>query len=169
MKPDKRLLNAIQDYEQTIKQIEIRRNQWDKKVRSKIIDFLFNTKGFFQTQWMVDLENTYSNYETVLLKPSNINSGIVENRKTKTGEVIGKKMLEKSEGFLAFAQSYNGKIQVLIGYPSIELINENKEIEFVQAIDPEEINEEFMLEILIVFLEKMKNWENLEEKKIGFK
>jgi hypothetical protein len=169
MKPDKRLLNAIQDYEHTLKQIEIRRGQWNKNVRSKIIDFLFQVKDYFQSQWMVDLENTFSNYETVILKPNNINSGIVENKKTQSGEIIGKKVLEKSEGFLAFAQSYNGKVQILIAYPSIELINDNKEVEFIQAIDPDDINDEFMLEILILFLEKMKNWENLEEKKIGFK
>ncbi len=158
------LASKVEDYKESLEQIEIRRSQWTSTTRQLIYDALQKVKNRWNLDWYVTMLDTTKNMEGVNLFFGSRPSGILE----KTGSAM--KSYFKHGGTLAFAQAYTGHIFVIFLYPSIdELATPLEPNKILARTEPSSIDEEFILKQVATFLEEMRLWEsNNQLTPIGF-
>jgi hypothetical protein len=70
---------------------------------------------------------------------------------------------------LVFSQKYNGDIYVFILYPDLAESNAETDLKELGTYDPDRINEDFVMEKVIDFLEEIIVWEgSVIKRKVGF-
>ncbi|HVA99098.1 MAG TPA: hypothetical protein VNG53_09400 [Bacteroidia bacterium] len=154
LKNEKEIAEAINKYTNCLKQRDKRRELWKTETKDKIVEILMLVKNSFESNWYVQQLADSAGNETV-----NIGFGC---------EMIdSSSLIIKEGGYLAYAQSYNGKIHVFIVFPYMKI----KEIvsEFFETIEPREITEEKISQHIIKFLEAMSKWEGEDRLPIGYK
>lgn len=154
---------AVLRHQESLKKIEERRNLWVKDKKKELIDVLTLVSTTFSADWQCQNFKAAENLETVNITFNDHPVGIFEK------SAAGVKSYPQSGGYLAFAQSFNGKIHVVVGYPNIEGITEQKAPDHLDTIEPTQITESKITEYVIAFLDKMSEWEGNERfSKIGY-
>lgn len=108
----------------------------------------------------------YSNYGGVFFQLKNQPSGI-----SATLDNGGFQNFVKNGAALAFSQSFNGDILVVITYPQIEKITSGNNSKLLGRISPIEITEQFISEKVDQFLDEIIKWEQGDQKEpaaLGF-
>jgi hypothetical protein len=162
--------DAFDKYTDTLKKVNERRELWTNETKTNIINTLTLVKDTFKFDWQVQRLEGTKNYQTINICFNKKNSGIVD---VKIDEVTGKekgfKAYTKSGGYLAFCQSYNGKINVIIGFPYIDEWVSQMDAKVIDTIEPELVTEELISKHVVNFLETMTDWEGKDRESIGFK
>ena len=147
-------------------QVIKRRKHWKnhlKPLLKKTLKSIINETQMTEAE--VNTNSETKNIEAVYLEMKERESGIAKVE----GEGIEKPQIQKG-GFLFFMQMFNGKIKVVVVYPSIENITTTQTPKQLALLLPSELNEEKVYDYVTDFLEEMAIWEDNEvgAKTIGF-
>lgn len=158
--------NKLRDYRRANQRIEERRKRWKedlKPLTKKVLEAIVTQTDMSEANVKVN-EDT-KNTEAVYLEMKERDSGIASIE----GEDIEKPKVKKG-GYLFFVQLYNGKISIMIVYPTIEGVTKVKEPKTVETLEPEDIDESVICRNVVNFLDEMAQWEDNEpgHKTIGF-
>lgn len=161
--------NAFEKYIGTLKKTNERRELWTNETKAKIVETLTLINNTFNFDWHVQKIEGILNYQTINICFNNKTSGILD---AETEPTTGKQKVAKAYikygGYLAYCQSYNGKINVIIGFPHIEEWVSKMDIKVIDTIDPSEVTEELISTHMVKFLDTMTEWEGIERTPIGF-
>lgn len=143
---------------QALNKIDQRRVEW-MVAKTRIINVLNFILKEYDFQWTVQILEELQNLQTVNIKFNSRNSKIVEVKNSSDGKETTKAYF-KYGGYLAFMQTYNSQVAVLLKYPHIEEWVDEMESKQLGWYDPEEITNNLILEKVNIFLEEMIKWEN---------
>ncbi len=160
---------AFNRYIDTLKKTEERRELWKTETKNKLIDTLTLIQKSFKFDWRVQKLESDENYQTINIHCDSKNSGIVENKiDSSTGKVTGKKAYIKHGAYLAYCQSHNGRINVIIGFPYIDELVSKMDIKVIATIEPNQVSEDLISDHVIKFLNTISEWEGMDTPQIGF-
>jgi len=168
LKIDQEFKAAFTNYTDCISKVESRRQLWEKETKEIIFESLTQITNDYPFHWHVQRLEHLSNYQTINICINNLNSGITEKEFDDKGKLVHAKSYIKHGGYLAYCQSYNGKVNVLIVYPYIEEWVTQNEVNVIATLEPKEINKEKILKHLVQFLNEMSAWEGTERLPIGY-
>lgn len=161
---------AFEKYTDTLKKTSERRDLWTNETKAKIIETLTLVKDSFKFDWQVQRIEGTQNYQTINICFNQKHSGIVDvTIDEATGKQKSFKVYTKHGGYLAYCQSYNGKINVIIGFPYIDEWVSQMDIKVIDTIEPVQVTEELISKHVIKFLDMMTEWEGKDRDSIGFK
>lgn len=162
--------DAFEKYTYILKKVNERRELWTNETKAKIIDTLTLVKDTFKFDWQVQRLEGTQNYQAINICFNQKSSGIVDIKIDEhTGKQKGFEAYTKHGGYLAFCQSYNGKINVIIGFPYIDEWVSQMDVKVIDNIEPEQATEELISKYVVKFLETMTEWEGKDRDTIGFK
>ena len=163
------LKNKAKQYKEVLSNTSNYRQDWDDHLKKFIIDRLnFISKEVGITS-KINVKDQIRNLETIIFGLGAAESGISE----KINDVTEKAMI-KNNGALVYQQLFNGKIQVMIGYPYIENYGEPAPPKMIAIYRPNELKEPFIIRHMEEFLKEITNWEDFDDddhpqtKPIGF-
>jgi len=158
---------AFDKYTETVSKVNERRDLWTNETKVKIIETLTLVKDSFKFEWHVQKLEQTLNFQTINICFNQKNSGTVDVIIDTETKVY--KTYTKYGGYLAYCQSYNGKINVIIGFPYIDELVYKRDIKVIYTIEPEQVTEELISKHVVMFLETMAEWEGKDRESIGFK
>jgi len=161
---------AFDKYIDIVRKVNVRREFWTNETKIKIIDSLTLVKDSFNFDWQVQSLEQSRNYQTINICFNSKRSGIADIKIDEfTNKEKGYKAYTKHDGYLAFCQSYNGKINLIIGFPFIDELISQMVAKVIDTIVPENLTEELISKYVITFLDTMIEWEGKDIASIGFK
>jgi hypothetical protein len=160
---------AFDKYVESLTKTNERRELWNTRIKEKIFEVLSLIENTFKFQWNVQKIETIENYQTINICCNDTSSGIIETiYESNTENPIKKKSFVKHGGYLAYCQSYNGKINVVIGFPYIEKWVDQMDSKVIATLEPGQITEASIIEHVTTFLQTMSEWEGRDRFPIGF-
>ena len=166
----KKLKEAFEKYTESINKTNERRQLWKSETKGKIYDVLKLIEKNFKFDWHVQRLEDIENYETINISCNSKSSGLKETvRELGTENIKSSKVFVKYGGYLAFSQSYNGKINVFMKFPYIEEWVQEMNVEVFDTIEPVQITEELISDFVIKFLDKLSKWEGVDREPLGCK
>ena len=163
------LKEAFDRYLNSLNKTNERRQLWTSEVKEKIFNILTTIHNSFKFDWHVQRLESVSNYQTINISCNSQNSGLVETfYDNNTGNPTNRKVYTKHGGFLSYCQSYNGKLNVIIGFPYIDEWVTEMDAKVIATIEPSTITQEIISEHVIKFLQIMSEWEGMDRPPIGF-
>lgn len=157
-----------------LKDIEQSREVWDNKTKKFILQELNGAIADLNLDWVIDLNDSIKNHETISLRFHNRPSGLSYNEQNIFNEQEGKSgNLIKYGGTLNFSYVYLGDVMIWMTYPYIPEILENTE-NFVDLmrLKQEKLNAKVIEEAITKFLTEVISWhlgKVGQEQRIGFK
>jgi hypothetical protein len=159
---------AFKKYLESLDKTNERRILWNKDTKRQIVETLELIVSSFKYDWLVQRLEYIENYQTINVCLNNKGSGMIQNIKdSDTGYSVGHKYI-KHGGYLAFCQSYNGNINVIIGFPYIDEWVLPMDTKVIATIEPSQVTEELITEYVITFLQTMTEWEGHDRPSDGY-
>jgi hypothetical protein len=160
---------AFDKYVDSLTKTTERRELWKTETKEKIYEILILVENSFKFQWHVQRIEVIENYQTINISFNSMGSGLIETTyDEKTNKPIKRKSFIKHGGYLAYCQSFNGKINVVIGFPYIEEWVDQMDLKVIATLEPSQITETIITEHLICFLQSMSEWEGKDRNPVGF-
>ncbi len=162
------LITKVERYQGVLANTKSYRERWDTTLKAQIISELENMLKVTGLQGTIEASDKIKHLEYIILSLGSEESGIAEVVHDKLS-----KPLIKTNGTLIYQQLYNGKIQVMIGYPYIEGFGEPRPPKLISIYRPEEIKTPFMLRHMEEFIKEITLWEDFDDddhvaSKIGY-
>lgn len=146
-----------------------RRELWKTETKEKIFEVLSLVEKTFKFQWHVQRIEVIDNYQTINICCNDRASGLIETiYEENTNNLIKRKSFIKHGGYLAYCQSYNGKINVVIGFPYIDEWVEQMNSKVIATLEPSQITETLITDQVIYFLQSLSEWEGKDRTPVGF-
>jgi len=160
-----RIKSKAEKFQNALLETIRKRDLWDKQTKDLIYSILSTIKGHANLDMQVQKVPGGKNMEAVNLQFNKSSSGLVENAGHST------KVFVKYGGYIAFSQAYNGDIWVIMAYPYVEEFVSQKEHEVLDKVAPENITEDYIIDKVEHFLDRMTEWETgkFQTEAIGFK
>ena len=158
-----KIKHAFEDYKAILGQIDARRSFWTQEIHKRIKDTLTEIKDSLKMDCTLQDLQLYKNYSAINLHFNFKPSGIEPLHRGEKFEGY-----TKEGGYLAFSQSYNGIIFVIIGFPKIKgiIFNEKEPIKRLDYVEPASLTVEKIHEYVILFLKTLSEYEAQENKDI---
>ncbi len=162
------LIAKVQRYQIVLANTKTYRERWKSQLKPLIVSELENMLKVTGLQGTIESSDKVRHLEYVILSLGAEESGISEIINDKTD-----KPLIKQNGSLVYQQLYNGKIQVMIGYPFIEGFGEPRPAKIIAIYRPEEVKTPFIVRHMEDFIKEITLWEDYDDddqvaSKIGF-
>lgn len=160
------LSNKYKEYLSLQQKITERQQLWLNDLQPKLIKVLNELVESNKMNAKVEVEENATNMQPVYITLGTADSGIAKIE----GEEI-EVPFPKEKGALLFSPIYNGKISTMIKYPNIKGLMQAKAPKMLELMEPEEMNEEKIEDLLIKFFQEVMDWENqfnLNNNPIGF-
>lgn len=162
------LITKVQRYQGVLANTKSYRERWGASLKAQIISDLENMLKVSGLQGTIEASNKIKHLEYIILSLGTEESGIAE--------IVNDKLtkpLIKTNGTLVYQQLYNGKIQVMIGYPFIEGFGDPRPPKLISIYRPEEIKTPFILRHMEEFIKEITQWEDFDDddhvaSKIGY-
>ncbi|MBP7239442.1 MAG: hypothetical protein KBA14_04410 [Saprospiraceae bacterium] len=162
------LITKVQRYQGALANTKSYRERWGATLKAQIISDLENMLKITGLQGAIEASDKIKHLEYIILSLGTEESGIAE--------IVNDKLtkpLIKTNGTLVYQQLYNGKIQVMIGYPFIEGFGEPRPPKLISIYRPEEIKTPFILRHMEEFIKEITQWEDFDDddhiaSKIGY-
>jgi len=162
------LIGKVQRYQAVLANTKAYRERWKTQLKALIVSELENMLKVTGLQGTIETSDKVRHLEYVILSLGSEESGI--------SEIINDKIdkpLIKQNGSLVYQQLYNGKVQVMIGYPFIEGFGEPRPAKIVAIYRPEEVKTPFIVRHMEDFIKEITQWEDFDDDdqaaaKIGF-
>jgi hypothetical protein len=162
------LIGKVQRYQSVLANTKAYRERWNNNLKQLIISELENMLKITGLEGEIETTDKVRHLEYVILSLGSEESGI--------SEIISDnldKPLIKHKGSLVYQQLFNGKIQVMIGYPYIEGFGEPRPAKLIAIYRPEEIKTPFLVRHMEDFVKEITQWEDYDDDdqvagKIGF-
>jgi hypothetical protein len=162
------LQKRVRKYNEILQNTRAYRQEWKDELKSMIQDTLREIIDNTELNAEINLKEHLENLEAIELSLGHVKSGLYEEINTTV-----KKHLIKHNGSLIYQQLFNGKIIVLIYFPSIEGYGQPRPPKTIAIYRPEEIKPAFILRHMEEFIKDVSDWEDYDDdepsKKIGFK
>jgi hypothetical protein len=144
------LENKVKQYFANFDELNKRRVEWNTATKKQIHDTLTSINDNFKNLvWHVARNEQIKNLESVYWSMGNEMAGFS----------IGNKLVVRRPGYLNFAQLANGKIIVMVSYPTIEEnIREEIKPKILGEYLPSEINEDLIISLAENFLDEINDW-----------
>ena len=162
------LISKVNRYQSILGNTKAYRERWNSFLKQQIVDELGNMLKQTGLEGKLEVQDKVMHLEFIVLSLGSEESGISEIINDKTD-----KPLIKHNGSLVYQQLFNGKIQVMIGYPYIEGFGEPKPPKVIAIYRPEEIKTPFLIRNMEDFIKELTQWEDYDDddqpmSKIGF-
>lgn len=162
------LISKVNRYQSILGNTKAYRERWNTFLKKQIVDELENMLKISGLEGKIEVQDKVRHLEFIVLSLGSEESGISEIINDKTD-----KPLIKHNGSLIYQQLFNGKIQVMIGYPYIEAFGEPKTPKVIAIYRPEEIKTPFLIRHMEDFIKEITQWEDYDDddqpiSKIGF-
>jgi hypothetical protein len=162
------LTTKVQRYQGVLANTKSYRERWNATLKAQIISELEGMLKVTGLEGTIEASDKIKHLEYIILSLGTEESGIEE--------VVNDKLtkpLIKTNGTLVYQQLYNGKIQVMIGYPFIEGFGEPRPPKLISIYRPEEIKTPFILRHMEEFIKEITQWEDFDDddhaaSKIGY-
>ncbi len=158
-------MNKVKQYQQVLQNTLDFRVEW-VTLKELIMNKLSALNEISKLGALVEVRDDFENMEAIVfdlgIEESGISSRLNHNIK---------KALVKNRGTLVYQQLFNGKVMVLIQYPSIEGFGEQRQPKTISIYRPDEISEPFIVRHLEEFMQEILTWEDYDDnapQKIGF-
>ncbi len=162
------LKKRIQKYNEILANTRSYRDAWRDGLKQEIIDVLSEVIENSDLEAEIEVKEHLENLEAIELSLGHVKSGLFESINDKV-----KKHLIKHNGSLIYQQLFNGKIIVLIYYPSIEGYGQPRPPKTIAIYRPEELKQPYVIRHMEEFIKDVSDWEDYDDdepsKKIGFK
>lgn len=122
-----KIKSQIQIYKKSLSEINKKRELWHSTIKEKLFQVLTEIKEVENLNWSVQKIEFIKNLENVNLRMNDSGGGISEGA---SGEYI------KHGGILAFCQSYNDDIFVVVTYPFVEHHVSQLEPKILDVVSP---------------------------------
>jgi len=162
------LINKVRLYQSLLANTKAYRERWNTFLKKQIVEELEKMLKISGLEGNIEVQDKVRHLEFILLSLGSEESGISEIINEKTD-----KPLIKHNGTLVYQQLFNGKIQVMIGYPYIEGFGEPRTPKVIAIYRPEEIKVPFLIRHMEDFVKEISLWEDYDDDdtpaaKIGF-
>ncbi|HZV71679.1 MAG TPA: hypothetical protein VFG10_19140 [Saprospiraceae bacterium] len=158
MEDYKGLITKVERYQTTLANTKAYRERWDAHLRSQITTELENMLKVSKLEGKIEVQDKVRHLEFIVLSLGSEESGISEIINDKTD-----KPLIKNNGSLVYQQLFNGKVQVMIGYPYIEGFGEPHPPKIIGIYRPEEIKAPFLIRHMEDFIKEITIWEDFDD------
>ncbi len=159
-------------YKEIIQNTEDYRAQWKDKLKDFILENLREIIKAVELDAEVICRENVENLEAIVLTLGDGASGLVQ----QVGESKIERPLIKHNGALIYQQLFNGKVMVMLQYPSIEGYGEPRPPRQLAIYRPEELTSPFFIRHVEDFIREVTIWEDYDDddapaadQKIGFK
>jgi len=152
------LKKRVEHYKDILSNTELYRAAWTDGLREEIIKELTENVNAIDLPATTELQGDMENLQAIVLSLGDQQSGMYH----KLGGDLKKHMI-KHNGSLIYQQLFNGKIIVLINFPSIENYGEPRPPKTVGIYRPEELTPPFFVRHLEVFVTEVTNWEDYDD------
>lgn len=162
------LISKVTRYQSILSNTKTYRERWSASLKNQIVSELENMMKVTGLDGTIEVIDKVRHLEFIVLNLGSEESGISEIINEKTD-----KPLIKHNGSLVYQQLFNGKIQVMIGYPYIEGFGEPRQPKVIAIYRPEEIKTPFLVRHMEDFIKEITQWEDYDDDdqpaaKIGF-
>ncbi len=161
------LKKKVRQYQSVLENTLKYREAWKTNLRDQLVNALQEMINETELDAEVTIKEGLENLEAVVLTLGETKSGIYE---TINEDV--KRHLIKHNGSLIYQQLFNGKVIVLINYPSIEGYGQPRPPKTIAIYRPEEIKPPFLVRHMEEFMGEVTLWEDYDDdepgQKIGF-
>lgn len=162
------LISKVNRYKSILANTKAYRERWNTFLKKQIVDELENMLKLSGLEGKIEVQDKVRHLEFIILSLGSEESGISEIINDKTD-----KPLIKHNGSLVYQQLFNGKVQVMIGYPYIEGFGEPRTPKVIAIYRPEEIKTPFLIRHMEDFIKELTQWEDFDDddqpiSKIGF-
>lgn len=162
------LIGKVQRYHAVLANTKAYRERWKDHLKAFITAELENMLKITGLEGTIDGSDKVRHLEFVVLSLGSEESGI--------SEIISEKIdkpLIKHNGSLVYQQLFNGKVQVMVGYPYIEGFGDPRPSKIIGIYRPEEIKSPFLVRHMEDFVKEITQWEDYDDddqpaSKIGF-
>ena len=152
------LIGKVNQYHSILANTRAYRERWSTFLKQQIVDELENMLKVTKLEGKIEVQDKVRHLEFILLSLGSEESGISEIINDKTD-----KPLIKHNGSLVYQQLFNGKIQVMIGYPYIEGFGEPRAPKVIAIYRPEEIKTPFLIRHMEDFIKEITQWEDYDD------
>lgn len=161
------LEKKILKYNEIVENTRVYRQAWKDGLKKEISSTLQEVIDNTSLEAEITMKEHLENLEAIELTLGHVKSGMYE----EIGKSI-KKHLIKHNGSLIYQQLFNGKVIVMVYYPSIEGYGQPKAPKTIAIYRPEELKPAFIIRHLEEFIKDVSDWEDYDDdepsKKIGF-
>jgi len=162
------LIGKVERYKSVLANTKTYRERWKTQLKALIVSELENMLKVTGLQGTIETTDKVKHLEYIILSLGSEESGI--------SEIISDKLqkpLIKQNGSLVYQQLFNGKVQVMIGYPFIEGFGEPRPPKIIAIYRPEEVKTPFIVRHMEDFIKEITHWEDYDDDdqiaaKIGF-
>ncbi|MEO6132825.1 MAG: hypothetical protein ABIQ02_13330 [Saprospiraceae bacterium] len=154
----KGLITKVERYQTTLANTKAYRERWDSQLRTLISTELENMLKVAKLDGKIEVQDKVRHLEFIVLSLGSEESGISEIINDKTD-----KPMIKNNGSLVYQQLFNGKVQVMIGYPYIEGFGEPQPPKIIGIYRPEEIKIPFLIRHMEDFIKEITQWEDFDD------
>lgn len=154
----KGLITKVERYQMALANTKAYRERWDEQLRTQITSELENMLKVANLDGKIEVQDKVRHLEFIVLSLGSEESGISEIINDKTD-----KPLIKTNGSLVYQQLFNGKVQVMIGYPFIEGFGEPHPAKIIGIYRPEEIKTPFLIRHMEDFIKEITQWEDFDD------
>ncbi len=152
------LIGKVNRYHSILENTKAYRDRWTTFLKNQIVGDLENMLKISGLEGKIDVQNKVRHLEFIVVSLGSEESGISEIINDKTD-----KPLIKHNGSLVYQQLFNGKIQVMIGYPYIEGFGEPRSPKVIAIYRPEEIKTPFLIRHMEDFIKEITIWEDYDD------
>lgn len=149
----------VTTYNEILGNTKAYRKEWSKSLKKMISGTLKKIIKDTKLKAFIDVKDDIENLEAITLSLGTEVSGIAE----KFPGSLSKRPFIKSNGTLIFQQLFNGKVMIMIMYPSIEGYGQPKPPRTIEILRPEEFKKEFVLRYVEEFLQDVIEWEDFDD------
>lgn len=141
---------SMEKYKQQHEKLQKRRETWNLITRDTIKNSLQNITSTLKLEWSVDTATKNKNFQAVSVSVGTIPFGIM----------IDNSIVTMSGASLLYSQLFNGKILVLVFFPTLSDLVEKKQPTDLGTFEPEDINEELIESHFAKFFDFLTLWED---------
>lgn len=149
----------VKRYKEILKNTTDYRKDWPKGIKPRIIKILEAAEKKLKLGAKIEVKDNIQNLEAVVYDLGRSSSGLAES----VDDSGVHRIMIKSNGALVYQQLFNGKIMVMIMSPSIEGYGEAKPPKMLEILRPEELQSNFILRHLELFLNDITDWEDYDD------
>ena len=152
------LKRKVSQYKTIIANTRAYRQTWTDSLKDQITNTLQAMVDGTELGATIEIRSDLENLEAIVLSLGEVKSGMYQ----KVTDDIKRHMI-KHNGSLIYQQLFNGKVIVLINYPSIEGYGEPRAPKNVAIYRPEEIKEPYLIRHMEEFIKEVTNWEDYDD------
>jgi hypothetical protein len=158
----------VVELKNVLDEINSKRMYWEAETKPKLINLITFIKQNSMLKCNLQVfDEGKRNSESIQLVIPPYPSGVFKVTEGEDGVTASRELI-KEEAYIAFSQSYNGDIAIFMELPYINhLIEEGNQI-FIGLFEPQVIDDAFILDKILDFLDRIILWEKNKDQRKGF-